>query len=57
MKVQKVTSLGVKVTLDDTEVVVRYSKTCISGYLFKNKQDAKVFLSKFRKGNSPGYKS
>ena len=51
MKVQKVTSSGVTVTLDDTAVIVRYSKTCISGYLFKNKQDAKVFLSKFRQGN------
>ena len=50
MKVQKVTSLGVKVTLNETEVIVRYSKTCITGYLFKSKQEAKKFSSKFRKG-------
>ena len=38
MKKVKTTKSGIKVTLDDKDVTVRYSKNCISMFSFKTKQ-------------------
>lgn len=52
MKKVKTTNSGIKVTLDDKDVTVRYSKSCISMFSFKTKQKAKEFISNFRQGRN-----